>query len=846
MRRVFQWMEKGLVFFIKTIEKYFEVPTARRRARYARYYKHKRVNGRIILYEAFGGRGLLDSPYALFVQLLDDPRQKKALHYWVLDDLAGHKQTIDAYKGRSNVRFVQHSSRAYLKALCKAKYLINSSTFPPYYTKKPGQMYINTWHGIPLKKMGYDMRQGYLSSGNVTRNLLQTDYLVSANSFTSQVFTEGYKLDALYEGVLIEEGSPRLDLLENTKREDVLAQLSQSGIRVNENQRLVVYAPTWRGNFARPDVNLERYKLLKQAFDDRLGDKGYQLLIKAHQAEYAHAKGAMAADYFVPATVDANALLSITDILISDFSSIYYDFLATGRPLYFYIPDKEAYEHSRGLYRSVDTLPGPVATTVEALLDNLAAPESLTPCRERYKVERAWCCDYDIGNIARRVIDIVFYQAKGGYRVRRVDTSGKRRILLFHDRMLVNGISHSLLSLLKQLDYAKYDVSLGVSMPQDSPERGLLDQIPEEVRILILQGDGNHTFWEDLIQSALTKLGIGGRKRWLYERVRTVLGRELRRLYGGARFDFIVDFGGLNPRLAMVHAQGAEGCVKSIWLHNDIRQETETRFPWMKALPSIYEAFDRIVSCGAYVMEVNLRNLGTPETAGRFTWAKNTINLARLAETDGTGIPTVSYQGKTYFVAGTESGKRLIPVSVEGHDEAPLRFITMGRLSPEKNQLALVRAFHAFCQTHENAMLLLLGDGPLREELMALVESLSLSDRVILVGNVSNPFPLMRFCDCFILPSLHEGQPMVLLEARSLGLPIIMSRFSSFQGAILEGGQLLIGTSEDSIRGGFEAFVRGEVPGAYAFDPQSYNREAYGEFLAAIGVEDDQRDRGRP
>jgi len=100
---------------------------------------------------------------------------------------------------------------------------------------------------------------------------------------------------------------------------------------------------------------------------------------------------------------------------------------------------------------------------------------------------------------------------------------------------------------------------------------------------------------------------------------------------------------------------------------------------------------------------------------------------------------------------------------------------------------------------------------------------------VILTGNISNPFAYMKRCQCFILPSLHEGQPIVLLEARTLQMPLIIGKFSSVSDSVMENGQLLIDTDEESIYQGMKEFMLGNVP-SYSFSPERYNEEAYGDF----------------
>ena len=133
-------------------------------------------------------------------------------HVWVLDDFEGNARIVEDYKQYKNVIFVEFLSNEYLKYLASAKYLINNVTFPPYFTKKKEQVYLNTWHGIPLKTLGYDQVNGSVEVANTIRNFLCADYLLSPCSYQTEIYKKAFKLEGIYEGKIIEEGQPRNDL----------------------------------------------------------------------------------------------------------------------------------------------------------------------------------------------------------------------------------------------------------------------------------------------------------------------------------------------------------------------------------------------------------------------------------------------------------------------------------------------------------------------------------------------------------------------------------------------------------------------------------------------------------
>ena len=146
--------------------------------KYAQMYKTKKINEKAVLYESYWGRGMIDNPYALFVELYGRDEFKDFTHIWVLDDFENNQAVLDQYQNDKRVRFVLFGSDEYVEALASCKYLINNVTFPQYFIKREGQIYINTWHGTPLKSMGYDMVEGNSGSANTVSKFLHEDYLI--------------------------------------------------------------------------------------------------------------------------------------------------------------------------------------------------------------------------------------------------------------------------------------------------------------------------------------------------------------------------------------------------------------------------------------------------------------------------------------------------------------------------------------------------------------------------------------------------------------------------------------------------------------------------------------------
>lgn len=808
---------------------------------YADFYQ-KPVLDNTILYESFWGRGLVDNPYAIFLELLERQEFSNFKHIWVIDDFEDNQPIIDAYKGRPNIAFVQYRSKEYVEALATAKYLVNNTTFQKFFSKRPEQVYINTWHGTPIKAMGYDVAEGNYAAANTVRNFLCADYLLSANNQMTRMYLHSYKMQEIYTGEILEEGYPRNDLLVRTSLEGIKRKLEAYGIQLQENKKIILYAPTWREIApGRAVVNPSELLEVKDRLEAALDCEKYQILIKPHQLVYKRLKDM--AEYkglLVPATIDANELMSVVDIMISDYSSIFLDYMTLERPILFYIPDLEEYKQTRGLDIMPEDLPGPTSSRLEDIIDAIQNMEQAQEqYRESYSAMREEMCPYENGQSSRRVVDAVF-GINGQYNGVRAEKT-KKTLLLHRGKLKVNGITHSFLNLLEQIDYEEFDVTVYVIEDENDPSTmKMIDYMNPHVRTLVRTGTYVSTLDEDTKREFVVRRGMYSKfTRKLYPI--QLAQREYRRCFGDAAFDYIVDFEGYNTLFPIVLLQG-NAKVKSIWLHNDIKKELSRNvngvFTVRKGLffnISIYPQFDRLVSCGKSVMEVNRKNLGTEETYQNFVYAKNTLDTKRIEE-NIKRQELVELKDRQFVIQNADETykNRISAQLIALPEEDTVNFVTMGRMSTEKNHQALIKAFARLQQEYPNARLYILGDGPLREAEEKQVFSLGLEEKVILPGNVKNPFTIMQRCQCFILPSLHEGQPMVLLEARAIHMPIIVSEFSTVSDSLLPKGQLLIKPTEKKILEGMRSFMRGETPADYDFDVRKYNQEAYQEFVRAI------------
>ncbi|RKR73339.1 glycosyltransferase [Frondihabitans australicus] len=811
---------------------------ARRAVRYEALarYRAQPIRAGEVLYESFAGSGALCNPEAIFRELLAASDLPGLRHVWVLAAGAHEDPIVAEFRGDPRVRFVTRDSLPYLRAVSTAEYLVNNATFPHWFAKRPGQVYVNTWHGTPLKTMGNDMPDGGREGGNTLRNFLQADFLLSQNAFmTDTMYASAYRLRGQFAGRVIEEGYPRVDRqdLSAAEHDAVLARLESAGLRVR-SRRVVLYAPTWHGDrFADPADDVAALLDRVERLQSLLGE-GFAVLLKTHQIleRYVSTTAGLAA-VLVPSNLPTNLVLGVTDTLITDYSSIFFDFLATGRRIVFHVPDEEEYDAARGRYFGDDALPGPVTADVDDLARMVAAAPD--DPRLRADVRDEWQRRFTPHGpgATRRVVDIVFRRDADGHRVRDLSAQEKPSILIHVGNLASNGITASALNLLRALPPERYDVSVAYTRTASRQQAHNAQQIPAHVRQFPRDGGMNGTKWRHVVRRRRYDLRDAAAHS-AEPRQRALWDDEWRRCFGSASFDAVVDFSGYSPFWAtlLLHSPEAR---RTIWLHNDMVAEVDRkvgdRRPLATSLPSIaalYPEYDQTVAVSPALASINSTRLPAEVLRGRPI--RSALNLI-----DANRVRRLAAARPFENEPEPEGGRRPDWVrALERHDDA-VWFVTVGRYTREKNQDLLVRAFAEVARTDPRVRLLVIGHGPLRDDLEALVDELGLGGIAFITGPLDNPFSVMRSADCFVLSSSYEGQPMVLLEAAVVGLPIISTDFASIRDALPDGMIHIVPSEVAALATGLRLFLEGRVTPS-PLDTPTYNALALAQFEAvALG-----------
>ncbi|MFH8895808.1 CDP-glycerol glycerophosphotransferase family protein [Streptomyces coeruleorubidus] len=357
------------------------------------------VNPHLAVFSAYWNRGVACNPAAIAAKLAELAPQIHPV--WVVTE-------ENAALLPPGTDHVVPGTRRYWEVLATAKYLVNNVNFPNAVVKRPDAIHLQTHHGTPLKRMGIDqMAYPAAAQGLDFQALLERidkwDYSVSANSHTTRMWERAYPSHY----VSLDHGYPRNDVYYTAGAEDIRSVRDRLGIA--PGRRAVLYAPTHRDYEAgwTPRLDLA-------ALADRLGDDTV-LLVRGHYF-YGGAASPLTNLRRTGRIIDVSSydpveeLCLAADALVTDYSSIMFDYANLDRPIVIHADDWETYRTTRGVYFDLMAeAPGPVARSQQELTEILTTEawrdEGAAKARA---VFRRRFCEYDDGRAAERVVRRVF------------------------------------------------------------------------------------------------------------------------------------------------------------------------------------------------------------------------------------------------------------------------------------------------------------------------------------------------------------------------------------------------------------------------------------------------------
>ena len=789
--------------------RYF-TPSFRARRAYRSLWEQSDIDESLVLVEPQQGRSFNGNMFYIVRTLVSDPRfdSLNILVVYKKDEQERFVALADSY-GFDRVKFVAIHSLEYVKALASAKYLITDTAFPPYYIKKEGQIILNTWHGTPLKAMGRSDNSGLHSLGNIQKNLAIADYILFPSKYMSQHIIRDYMLTGISRARILYSGYPRnCAFFDRDRASELRTRFTQDDIA-----HVYAYMPTWRGTDS--DIASNEIRSILQQMDARL-DGDELMLVSLHPLQMASVDFSSFKHIApFPDDIETYEVLSAADLLISDYSSVMFDFAVSGKKIIIFDYDYDVYLKDRGLYMSMDELPFPHARDMGSLFAEMRAKE----CVEDRRVFLERFCPYESAAASEALCEYVLL---GGDSIKSepMPSDDRKRILIYAGNLARNGITTALFNLIRRVDTSKYHIILTFDTRKVASNRELLHDIPDDVSYIPCMGKANMSTQEKTVQLlyGLRRISIDQFDKTLDAAYRI----NLRRLYWDLSFHAVIQFNGYDFK--KIYQFSKFDCKKIIYIHNDMVQEAKQKGNQrLDMLNYAFHAYDEIGVVSEDILPVTK---SIAPDVDKYRVALNLFNDERVRELSKEPIRFDEFTDSTVSV---DDIKRML-------DGTNTAIVSIGRYSPEKQHRVLIDAFAQLHKLIPDLRLIIIGGGTfhdLYDETVAYVQGLSCSSAIACIRNLSNPYSILAKSDGFILPSKYEGFGLVLLEADVVGVPAVATDIPGPRWIMNNSSGTLVECSASGVYHGLELLANGQAH-RLNFDFDRYNADALGMFYEMI------------
>lgn len=367
------------------------------------FLKTTTVKDNWVFCESFFGKSYSDSPKYVY-EYLQKNYPGKYRFVWVIDN----KKSKIPYKHKKVKRF----SIRYCYYLARCKYYIFNSRQPVWIKKRKGNVFLQTWHGTPLKKLVFDLEDINSATPRYKKQTYKQsrswDYLIAANQYSSDIFRRCF----MYDKVMLETGYPRNDIMHWYNKEEIARELKEK-LGIPKDKKTILYAPTWRDDeyYTKGQYKFS-LKLDLNLMRERMGDE-YVILLRTHYfiADSLDVTGLEDFAFNFSDYDDISELYLISDYLITDYSSVFFDYANLKRPMLFFTYDLEKYRDVlRGFYIDIEEeLPGPLLFTTEEIIDAFGRIDEIEEeYRDKFHVFYEKYCSWEDGHASRKVANEVF------------------------------------------------------------------------------------------------------------------------------------------------------------------------------------------------------------------------------------------------------------------------------------------------------------------------------------------------------------------------------------------------------------------------------------------------------
>jgi len=367
------------------------------------FFSHMKRRDDWIVFESFFGNGYNDSPKYIYEYMLAKYKDRYT-YIWVLNN--------SLKKVPGSPKCVAYNSLRHVYYARRAKYHVCNVRQPGWFVKSNDMVFLETWHGTPLKKLVFDMDDVHSASRDhkvsFYRDSRKWDYLISANRFSTDIFEHAFDLD---RDIIAEIGYPRNDILKSENAERI-GRSVKAELGIPDGKKVLLYAPTWRDNeyYGSGDYKFS----LMLDFDmlrESIGEE-WTIILRTHyyvadRLDLSEYEGFV---YNASSYEDISRLYLAADVCMTDYSSVFFDYACLKRPVLFYVYDFSTYKNElRGMYLDMEKeLPGPLLYTNEDVISAINGLDEISEkYRSRYEEFYQRFCSLEDGKASERAAELL-------------------------------------------------------------------------------------------------------------------------------------------------------------------------------------------------------------------------------------------------------------------------------------------------------------------------------------------------------------------------------------------------------------------------------------------------------
>lgn len=732
--------------------------------KYPRLVKNCPLESSTVFIESDGGKKIEGNCYYLIKELITNPKYQKYNVYVSINNskVQATQKRFQQINYNNNLHVIGLRKREYYRVLASAKYLFTDNTFLLHYIKKSDQIVTNMWHGTPLKTLGKDDKENFNRNGNAFKSLLVSDNILAPSKFVSDTLLTAYQINDVWKGNIIFSGYPRNSVFfDDDLRNNIRSELDI------DKHRVYAYMPTYRGAFGSKASTATTVKMAYHLLEiDNLLDDNEVMYVKLHPIDSSRIDfGMFHRIRRFPNDYEPYEFLTATDCLVTDYSSVMFDYAITQRKIVLFTYDKSEYLADRGVYLDMNhDLPFAQAESAIDLIKQLRAPqnEAYTRFIDRF-------CKYESPTSCQALLDAVLKttEATSTSSVKAHENNGKQNILIYSGNLAKNGITASLINLLNMVDTGQYNyiVAYPARKTTIGNARDFMNSIPSSVKSVGMIGSSNLTLIGKVIMRAFQKRLLPVRLYMKY--MAKYYKLENKREFGNLKFSSVIQFNGYEWKKQLQYS--CFDANRIIFVHSNMVGEAKLKKNQnLGILKYCYSHYDHVVAVASLLKESIYQISPVVQDLAVIPNIVDTDRVLNLSK-----LPLL-YDDYTVSNMDLDNVKNILC----GNNKI---ISTIGRFSPEKAHIRLIEQFGKVWEsTEDNQSLYLMiigGPGPKKnntyKDELEFIENKPYKDNVILIQSVSNPYNFLKHSMGFILPSLYEGQGIVLMEADILGIPVV-------------------------------------------------------------------------